>query len=385
MNTNKQPHKLSFGFSATKNSPLRKLRQLTIFAEKSAYLLFTAFGTLLLTLGGAFANGYKWSGNNGVWTTADNIWSQFSAIICNPYIHFIFGFIFLIWGFIGAFQDNANLQSQITTQKNQVRPLKTRIKDLINEKNELSEEANKIQKQLEIKLRESIENEGMLKAELREKHCQLVKTWLKGTFSSLMNDDEAQVKENTKARVSIYYVYNDSFYILARYSPNAEYDRINRQKFSKGKGIIYDIYQHLEVHENELNEYSNHKPDEYYNSIEKKYGYKQEQLNAFNMKSSRYFGRAIREADVTIGIILFESTNTNDLNDLDKINQIRTYLEKYWSHLSQFVRHGIEHDISCKYHENLKSDQDVLQKLERSSTEMDILEELSPKTKGQQK
>ena len=96
------------------------------------------------------------------------------------------------------------------------------------------------------------------------------------------------------------------------------------------------------------------------------------------MKSCRYFGRAIREADVTQGVILIESTKGCDLCE-NQVQLTREHFEKNWSHLNQFVRHGIEHDINSKYHEAMKTDIDFLDDLDqRPAPEVDVLDSLAP-------
>ncbi|OEF21053.1 hypothetical protein A145_04920 [Vibrio splendidus 5S-101] len=377
-------HTLSFGFSASKASPLKKFRSLTLKAEKGFYFLLTVFGSLCLSIASAYANGYVFLGDKGQWTLASSTGDQVLVVLLNPYLHFIGGVLLLGWGLLGSYLDNDNLKIYNNKLKLQIQPMKKREQELKreNQQNQITHEG-KISV-LESRLKDSIEQTTLLKSELRAKHALLVKTWLKGAFSHLMNDDDAIVKENTHARVSIYYVYNNHFYILARYSPNAEYDKIHRQKFSMGKGIIYQTYQHLEVHENSLVEYKSSNPDLYYSAIEEKYSYKKEQLENFNMKACRYFGRAIREADVTQGIILIESTKAIDLNSDEQVQKIRDYFEKNWSHLSQFVRHGVKHDITCKHHDSLRTDQDVLGVLSEHSADEDILTMLKPPKDGGQ-
>lgn len=360
-------HSLRFGYSTDKKT----LQTITKTVEKVFYLLLTVVGTASFTYAGAFASSAPsiFSANDkGAWHGIESFsglelfFEVTWILISHPILHFLYAIILLYIGLSGTNKDYENLD-----KKSQAL-----AKQLLNQ--------NDIRERLTF----SQEEIAKLNGKLREKHEELVKTWLKGSFSHLMNDNNAAVQENTHARVSIYYVYDDHFYMLARYSPNAEYDRVHRQKFSMGKGIIYQIYQHLEVHEKFLVEHEQANPTKYYEKIESKYGYKQEQLEKFNMKSCRYFGRAIREADITIGIILFESTKADDLKEDLNILEIRSYFEKNWGHLCQFVRHGIEHDITSRHHENLRTDQDVLGKLYQPTAEEEILAELQPeKVEGQ--
>ncbi|MEZ9443256.1 hypothetical protein AB4516_10820 [Vibrio sp. 10N.222.54.F12] len=345
----KTQHELRFGHS-TKAKSFQSFSQKI---EKNWYMLLTVLGTASFTYAGGFASGApnfitKEVGKEWAWADtvqAEGMMSMMEVIwvfICHPYMHFFYAIVLLALGLSGTSKDyenlsnrNDELESKLTHQKN--------VREIVTSNQE------------EI---------AKLNGQLREKHQELVTIWLKGTFSYLMNDDKAVVKENTHARISIYYVYNNHFYLLARYSPNAEYDQTHRQKFPMGRGIIYEAYQHLEVHEDSLAEYNEATPDSFYNSIEDKYFFKREQLKNFNMKSCRYFGRAIREADATQGVILIESTKSCDLSE-EQVQKTREHFEKNWSHLSQFVRHGIAHDINSNYHKTMSTDLDFLDKLDQ--------------------
>jgi len=354
-------HNLKFGYS-TKTRTLQKVSQKL---EQSFYSLLTVLGTASFTYAGGFASGAKSLfslDNESAWHQIqffsgytwilEGLW----VVLSYPYFHFVYACIFLYFGMSGTSKDYENLSNR---NKN--------LEDKLSDQQNIREVVTSSQEEI-----------ARLNGMLREKHQELVTTWLKGTFAYLMNNDDAVVKENTHARVSIYYAYNNHFYLLARYSPNAEYNQIHRQKFAMGRGIIYKAYQHLEVHENSLTEYNSSEPDKYYTTIEEKYPLKREQLENFNMKSCRYFGRAIREADVTQGVILIESTKECDLCK-KQVQLIREHFEKNWSHLNQFVRHGIEHDINSNYHEEMKTDIDFLDNLDqRPAPELDVLDSLVP-------
>lgn len=351
-------HSLNFGFSSKKNT----FQKLSIKLENNMYILFTVLGTALFTYAGGFASSAPSilsRTKGGAWHGQESLLDILSTLATHPTLHFFYGAMFVAFGLRGTSKDYANLQNN-----NQI--LNDEVKTLQHDREQLGS---------------SLEEISKLNVLLREKHEQLVKTWLKGTFSNLLRRENSTVQDNTYARVSIYYVYNNEFYILARYSPNGELDKIHRQKFKSGRGIINKIYQHLEWHENKLPFYDEENSDEYYTAIEKEYGYKKEQLSCFSMKTCRYFGEAIREADMTIGIILYESLLPEDLQTEQQINNIRNYHERNRSHLCQFVRYGIKHDITVKHHDNVRTDKDVLGEL-TNHTDLDGTNEPQPKKKS---
>ncbi|MEZ9882696.1 hypothetical protein AB4374_02405 [Vibrio splendidus] len=346
--TNSQ-HELRFGHSTKTNS----FQNFSQKVEKNWYMLLTVLGTASFTYAGGFASGApnfltKGDASKWAWTEATqaegiiSIMEVLWVLFYHPYMHFLYAIVLLALGLSGTSKDYENLS-------NRNDELKSKLTHQKNVRETVTSNQEEIAK---------------LNGQLREKHQELVTIWLKGTFSYLMNDDEAVVKENTHARISIYYVYNNHFYLLARYSPNAEYDQTHRQKFPMGRGIIYEAYQHLEVHEDSIEEYYEATPDNFYKSIEDKYFFKRGQLENFKMKSCRYFGRAIREADVTQGVILIESTKSCDLNQ-EQVQKTREHFEKNWSHLNQFVRHGIAHDINSNYHNTMSTDINFLDKLDQ--------------------
>ena len=62
------------------------------------------------------------------------------------------------------------------------------------------------------------------------------------------------------------------------------------------------------------------------------------------MKSCRYIALAIVDADVHIGVIVFESTETDFLKENDTENKIREHCKNHQGQLSKFVRDGLKLD-----------------------------------------
>ncbi|CAH1563161.1 hypothetical protein [Vibrio owensii] len=329
-------HRLNFGFSSEK----KPFEALTDKLGKIFYLVLTVAGTVSLTYAGGFvgsALSIRSSENGGAWYGLDGISEYLGVLISHPTLHFVYGALLLIFGLTGTYKDYENLDK--------------RNRELEKQEDCSTRKLSELKSYLE----ESEVENATLNGRMKAKHAQLVETWLNGAFSQLL-------KVNTHARVSIYYYYNDAFFILARYSPNGRIGRINKQKFALNQGVISKAYEHLKCHESNAPKHSDN-PNAYKQYMMQHYGYKQEQLDTFNMKSCRYFGEAIREADSVIGIILYESENPEDLTDSETIDNIKSYHKNYWSHLCQFVRHGIEHDLSTKQHDNSINDKDALEAL----------------------
>ncbi|PMN72306.1 hypothetical protein BCT26_22075 [Vibrio lentus] len=337
-------HELRFGYST-------KIKYFQSFSEKierSWYMLLTVLGTASFTYAGGFASGApnfitKEVGKEWAWADtvqAEGMMSMMEVIwvlICHPYMHFFYAIVLLALGLSGTSKDYENLQ----TTSDQ---LKRNNRALITENNNLKSvvEASEVEN-------------ATLNGKMQAKHAQLVTTWLNGAFTQLLGI-------NTNARVSIYYYYNDAFYILARFSPNGDIGNIHNQKFPRNKGVISQVYKRLICHEKDVPDHKSC-PDEHKKYMIDTYKYAAEQLDNFNMKSCRYFGQAIREADSVIGIILYESDNPEDLVEEQLIARIKDYNKNYWSHLCQFVRHGLEFDLSAKRHENSNAELDALQEL----------------------
>ncbi|EKO3952779.1 hypothetical protein DXJ58_18045 [Vibrio fluvialis] len=325
-------HSLNFGFSSNKTFFQKSARTF----EKRFYMLLTVLGTASFTYAGGFVSNAKtfWALTEGsALFDAHGFWDSAWVILSHPAPHFLYATFMLGWGLSGSSKDYENLLN--------------RNKEL--EKKE--DENNKLKADIESSEVENATLNGLMKA----KHAQLVETWLNGAFSQLLG-------KNTKARVSIYYYYDGSFYMLARFSPNGRLKEIHKQKFSPTQGVIQSVYEDLICHEFKAPEYK--KSTEAYDSyMIENYGYEKEQLKSFNMKSCRYFGEAIREADSVIGIILYESEDPKDLLKPSLIQDIENYHKNYWSHLCQFVRQGLEHDLSTKHHENSVNDKDILAEL----------------------
>ncbi|WP_335992746.1 hypothetical protein [Pseudoalteromonas sp. CH_XMU1449-3] len=293
-----------FGFSGNSDFFLR----LGDGFGKGLFILLAAIGTVLLSVGGAFAGSFK--ATQG-WTSVSGFWDSFSFILFNPYSALSFGTIFFLFGAIGTYQDQSKQNKRMSTLEDE--NLKyTETKSALNTAQEEVQET---------------------KSKLIEKHNELVTTFLKGVFR--------QMDLDTHARVSLYYEHDEEFYILARYSANPTYSKIHRQKFPLNQGVISKAWQH-NCHE-EVKCPSADDFEAYKQYLEDTYQYESDKINALAMNSCRYYAKAIVDADVHIGVIVFESTKENFLDE-DLKEQINSYCESHQGQIAKFVRDSLNFD-----------------------------------------
>ena len=293
--------------------------------DNGFFLLCTALGTLFLTFGGAYAGGFDFLKE---WDNVSSLKLKSQLIIFNPITSMGIGGLLLIYGTLGTYFDQ-NKQKQ------------TNIK--------LEEENQRLQ-ELKTALNSSQEDIQEYQSRIYKLHKELVATWLKGASKHLNLDHNE--------RVTIYYEFEGEFYLLARYSKNPIFNKIHRQKFPLNKGVIGKAWQN-EIHIEE-NAPSSDQYEEWLKYMSETYSYEVTKLKSLTMQSCRYIALAVIDADVHIGVIVFESINSNFINchnDDDRENgTIQKYCRNRQSQLSQFVRDGIgfDREIDIRRNDNIK-------------------------------
>jgi hypothetical protein len=270
--------------------------------DNGFYIILSALGTILLTIGGAYAGSYNFSTS---WSACLGFLDCIVMLLKCPLLWLLLGAICLYLGAQGTYKDQNALNSQISEAK------------------ETKKALNSTQEELQDS-----------KSKLIELQRELVKNWLKSASKHFSLD--------THSRVTIYYEHQGEFYLLARYSQNPNFDSIHRQKFARNQGVISKAFDH-----------GCHKEDQcpcpasteanYSEYLNKEYGYESEKIKSLNMKSCRYLAKAIVDADNHIGVVVFESTQTeffNKINDAD----VKKYCQDYQSQLAKFVRDILEYD-----------------------------------------
>lgn len=293
-----------FGFSG--NSEF--FRNLGDGVSKGLFILFAAIGTILLTIGGAYAGSFKFSDK---WKNTTGFWDCTSLIVFNPVSALVIGGTLLLLGAIGTFKDQ-------DAQKKRMKQLESENVELENTRSALNSAQEELQDS---------------KSRILDLHGELVKTWLKGMSKYLDLD--------SNARVTIYYEHDEEFYLLERNSKNPKYAKIHRQKFPLNQGVISKAWEHETHIEKDCP--SSIDLDKYISYLQKEYGYEKEKIESLTMKSCRYYAKAIIEADVHVGVIVFESTDEAFL-DNDKGSQIEDYCRDHQGQLAKFVRDSLTFD-----------------------------------------
>jgi hypothetical protein len=324
-----------FGF--TSESSL--FRDFGEIISKGLYIIFAALGTVFLSLGSAFAGSYAFSKE---WESISGFWLSIKLILFNPFSALCIGGVLFIIGALGTYLDQDRQQTQnkkIVSENN----------DLKNSVTELKEALNGTQEELQEQ-----------KSETNKLNKELVTTWLKSVSRHL--------ELNSTERATIYYEFDNVFSLLARYSINPEYTKIHRQKFPLNKGVIGKAWQNGKHIEKNCPDSS--RQQEYENYLIKTYGYDKERIDSLTMKSCRYVALAIVDADVHIGVIVFESTLPDFFEQNEKVNEIIKHCKNYESQLSKFVRDGLKLDREVTIKPDVKNisvEDDFIKTMENKS------------------
>ncbi|MGI2027314.1 hypothetical protein [Endozoicomonas acroporae] len=275
--------------------------------SKAFYIISATMGSILMALGGAYAGSYNF---HTEWVEVSGSLDSLLCILFNPVSSLVSGGALLVFGAIGTYLDQSRQQAEITQ-------LREGSKSFAVIKNAL----NAAQEELQFQ-----------KSKTSELHSELVQSWLIGAYKTL--------QLNNQERVTIYYEHDEEFYLLARHSKNPHFAKIHRQKFPLNQGVISLAWQndlHLE-----LGCPSQRLLEGYIQYMHVNYGYAPEKIKALGMKSCRYLAKAIIDADVHIGVIVFESTEETFLESDDQRDDIIRYCDSYQGRISKFVRDGFE-------------------------------------------
>lgn len=305
------------------------------FLDGVIYSFSASIGAIFFGLGCAYVGSYDHTAAWAVVKHSTSFTASFIAyVLSNPNVALAVGIPATLFGGIGMHIKMTNLASKNT--------------DL--------EDKLKVIPELESKIESEQIDSQNLKSEIYRVHQELVATWLKGIAK--------QVGLDSNSRVSIYYEFGESFYLLSRYSLNPKLAKSHKQKFSLNHGVISLAWQHGEYAEDNSPEYQ-FSNENYIQYMMDKYDYHREVIELINMKSCQYFALAITEAGDNIGVILFESEIKGNISDKTK-DEIRDYCTDYQSHLCRFVKQGIKYDKSInakKFSENTDNDSDILNML----------------------
>lgn len=319
------------------------------FIEKRNPTFYSLVGSALLALSGAYVSGYELSTE---FSAVDSVAKFIAFVLTNPKLGLILGAILFIIGGISAhFRDKAlanengmlkskvfTLETTLSSNYSAVMAAEDKIKNLLSDGRQLKEDNFKL-------------------------HENMVQTWLKGLCKHIDLD--------CKSRVTIYYVNNNSFKLLSRNSANPLLRKFIPKEYRIDKGAISFAWQygkHIDA-DIPLND------EERLEHMKVKYGYDDEELAGFKMKSLFILGLAIVDADDNVGVIAFESEG-KDIFDEAKVNAVEKYCSDFQSYLCGFIRDSIRYEALAfqdsatrakSIHDlGINADQDILQQFEVS-------------------
>ncbi|NUF23224.1 hypothetical protein HUN23_10635 [Acinetobacter oleivorans] len=278
------------------------MNKVKVFFEKLGHPSFTVFGVISLGIGGAFVSSYHWSNE---WSKVSDIATFIAFILTNSYLWLFGGAIIYLLSEYVRYEKTKKIEGENKS-----------LNERIIELNGLSTAVNGYQ-----------ENIQALNSQIYDLQNRLAIGWLKTVFK--------QNKMNSNERVTIYFELNGEFSLLARYSSNPTYKMVHRQKFPLNEGVISQAWSHGKCIENTCPSY-NEDVTQHRDYMSQKYSFLPETIDGFQMKSCWYVAIAISKADDNIGVIVFESTNQNVLNETE-IDGLISYCKSEQSHLAQFI------------------------------------------------
>lgn len=294
------------------------------FTKKYSNPLFTAVSTVILALSGAFVGGYKWS---TTYAAVDNAATFIAWVLTNPYLGLILGFIILLINELGRHYKTQEIEANNAKLNTQLEKYKG----------------------IDIAINGYQENIQNLNSQILTLQTEIAVSWLKQVSK--------QYNMNSSERASIYFELNKEFILLARHSSNPNFKEIHRQKFPLNQGVISKAWSHGECIEKECPQYEND-VNSYYNYMTEAYGFSEEDLKNFKMKSCWYIAIAISKADDHLGVVVFESTKQNILEDKD-IGELISYCKSYQSHLVKFIEESKALEIAQRMGQSTDTDTDT--------------------------
>jgi hypothetical protein len=285
------------------------------------------FGALTLSVSCAFVSDYN---HNNSFNTGTNSGTEFvTYLLTNSILWIIVGGLLLLVNALANTKKSKQQEAKISQLKKsstEVPTLKRRI-DSLQESNQ------------------------QLKSRHAEMHQEHVTTWLKGLFN--------QSGFLYTTRISIYYEYEDSFSLLARYSTDPELKAVHKPRFQKNQGVISKAWREGEHFNECIYNYADD-PKSYIEYMCDKYAFSPEQLEEINMKSNAYYGLSLTDAGDNVGVILCESLEV-DIFTKAKREMIRDHCSEFQSNLCGFIREGVEFDKvvnlkTSRYNEGANSD-----------------------------
>lgn len=303
--------------------------KLKAYWEKLGHPSFTVIGVISLGLGGAFVGNYKWATEFEKVVDAATF---IAFILTNAYIGLTCGGVLYLSSEYIRYERTRKIEKE-----------NAKLNKDIAELNDISIAVNGYQ-----------ENIQDLNNQIYKLQNDLAIGWLKHVFKLF--------RMNSTERVSIYFEQNEVFSLLARYSANPHYKKAHRQKFPLNEGVISQAWSYGEKVENNCPKYEDDK-DGYCEYMVSTYRFNIDDLKRFYMKSCWYVAIAISKADDNLGVIVFESTDQNILNDTE-IGSLISYCKENQSYLAQFIEESKALEVAKRMESaNSNTDDDFLSSL----------------------
>ncbi|MDH2372894.1 hypothetical protein QD228_03455 [Cobetia sp. 3AK] len=287
--------------------------------SKGWYVLLSSLGTIMLAVAGFFAKKEKLA-NITDWSY-DNHSEIIDAFVDSSFVWVVLGGVLFFLGMWGSYKDQEEQQNKIDELALKEVNAKDLEKQLEAASEELRQQKNSAQEVISEK-----------RSQIKKIHEELVGTWLKSVYK--------QFEFQSTERITIYYENLGGFSLLARYSKNPEFNKQHRQKFAINQGVISKAWRHDECIELECP--TSDDIVRYRKHLRERYGYDNDKIDSLTMKSCRYFAKAIVDADVHKGVIVFESENP-DLFTQEKIRDFSEHCNQHQAHLAEFVRDGLQY------------------------------------------
>lgn len=291
---------IRFGFTGGSDF----IEKFSKLVEKGLYIILAVSGTVLFGLSNGFIAGFSFKEG---FDKEIGFLDCLLFLIWNPMSGVIVGSLLIMFGAIGTYRDQKN-QSNI-------------ILDLTKEQSRIRE--------LEISLDDAQEESESFKNELSRAHENLAKAWLKMASITL--------GLGSTERVTIFCENQEHFFNIGRFSSNPVYSKVHRDKFQLDDGVVSKAWQHRECIEDGCPSY---KDDGYNAYLAEHYGLDEERISNLKMKSCRYIAIAIRDAYEHTGVIVFESTSMDFINQ-EMVKAVRQHCAGQQSQLAKFVRDAL--------------------------------------------
>ncbi|RAK01654.1 GAF domain-containing protein [Aliidiomarina maris] len=195
------------------------------------------------------------------------------------------------------------------------------------ENESLSQQVNEAEEQLQ--------KERAKSAELQ---VSLVETFLNSTITYL--------ELTAEDRVSLYFVFQHEFHLVARCSEDQHWKQPHRQKFPIDLGVIGQAWRKRICIVRNCPPYEPESEASYEKFMLDNFNYSKQMLAPLNMKSCRYYAESIADGSDTIGVIVFESVRKEFLDNHE--TNITEFMAKNSLLLSKLTRDAIERNQEVK-------------------------------------